>query len=146
VEAPRIAWVGEDDVAAALAAAVGAPRMAASDWRAMRRRRIEVLHVRGDLPTLRAAALGATLGGVLAVVATPTFAPCPLPWWERRFHRYLFDTQDTARAWRASGLALGRLVVVERGDVGHEAAALRAVYAEVASMGRRPGWVTRAPP
>lgn len=145
MSALRLAWIGDDAVAVATAARVGALRVAPDDWRTLRRHRIEVVHVRGDLVVLRQAAIAATLGGALAVIATPTMAPGPLPWWERRFHRYCFRGQLEAKAW-LSVLPLGRLVVVEPEPAPHEVEALRALYGEVASMGRRPGRVRRSAP
>lgn len=140
MDAPRLAWIGEDAVAVVTAGRVGAVRVGATDWRSLRRHRVEVLHVRGDLAVLRAAAWAATLGGVGAVVASPTCPPTALPWWERRFHRYLFRSQAEAKAWLPE-VPLGRLVVVEPEPAAHEVEALLAVYAEVGAMGRRPGWV-----
>lgn len=107
---------------------------------ALRRRRVEVVHVFLPVEGLASAALATTLGGVLAVLVTPVGAPRALPWWERRFHRYVLPSQAEALAWRAAGVALGRLAVVP-GIGGSEAVdgtALRALYVESAAMGRRP--------
>ncbi len=145
MNALRLAWMGDDAVAVATAGRVGALRVAADDWRTLRRHRIEVVHVRGDLALLRQAAIATTLGGVLAVVASPTMAPTPLPWWERRFHRYCFRGQAEAKAWLPL-MPLGRLVVVEPAAAEHEVEALHALYGEVAAMGRRPGRVRRTAP
>ena len=143
MEPPRIAWIGEDDVGNAVLGALGWARFAAPDWRGLRRARVEVVVARGGPALLRTAAWSATLGGALAVIASPTGPVAPLPWWERRFLRYLLRSQAEARAWRAVGVALGRLVVVEPGEGEAEAEALLAICTEAASMGRRPGRVSR---
>lgn len=135
-----MALLGEDPLAAHLAARTGGPRLALTDWRGLRAHHVEVGHVVGDLPALARAAWTLTLGGVLGAVATPLGPPGPLPWWNRRYLRFLFRSQPEARAW-LPWLPLGRLVVVEP-DEG-EADALAAVYREVASMGRRPGRADR---
>jgi len=131
-----VAFLGDHPLAAHLAARTGGPRLGLGDWRGLRAHRVEVGHAVGDLGALGRAAWTLTLGGVLGAVATPVGDPGPLPWWNRRYLRFLFRSQPEARAW-LPWLPLGRLVVVEA-DPG-EAAALDAVYREVASMGRRPG-------
>lgn len=107
---------------------------------ALRREGARVVHVRVPVSQLLSAAAACTLGGAAAVVVTPRGEPMPLPWWGLRFQRFVVGSQEEAHAWRRVGLPLGRLVVVEDGPVDWQAAALGAVYAEVASMGRRPDW------
>ncbi|MDP2315566.1 MAG: hypothetical protein Q8P41_21890 [Pseudomonadota bacterium] len=100
--------------------------------------RPEVVLVRGPPSWLAHAALVTTLVGAAAVIAVPLGPAEKLPWWERRFHRFLFASQAEARAWSAAGLAMGRLVVVPPGADAVERAALEAAIGEVRSMARRP--------
>lgn len=93
-------------------------------------RGVDVVHVHGGEGDLRRVALAATLAGVRAVVATPSGPEGAGAWWHRRFQRYVLPTQEEARRWRGAGVALGRLVVAADEE------ALRAVYLEVAEMGR----------
>jgi hypothetical protein len=91
----------------------------------------------GSTEALARAAAVCTVAGAAAVVLVWDGTPPPLPWWGRRFHRILCGAQDQARAWRAAGVALGRLVVVEPGDDEAEGRALTALVAEVWAMGGR---------
>lgn len=126
IQPPTVAVVRGDTVerdgdrrtAKGLAALVGALRG------------VDVVHVYGGEGALRRAALAATLAGARAVVATPEGPEGASAWWHRRFQRYVLPTQEEARRWRAAGVALGRLVVAGDDE------ALRAVYLEVAEMGR----------
>lgn len=141
---PRIALLGEpaDAGAARLAALLGVPT--ARGVAGLLAARAEVAHVRVPVDRLGPAAIAARALGVRAVVAAPPGAPPP-GW---RLHgalghaiaRWVFPSQDAARAWKAAGVPHGRLVVVEPGD--GEADALRAVWLEAASMARRPGLAT----
>lgn len=106
--------------------------------------RAEVVFVRLPVDELRHAAVLATLAGVSAAVAVPFGAPAPLPWWGRRYHRILVPSQDAARAWGATGVALGRLVVVGEGEGPDEVAALRAVVDEVRAAALGPDIRPRA--
>ena len=97
--------------------------------------RPEVVHLRLPIPRLGRAALACTLAGVRAVVVTPLGEAAALPAWERRFHRWVHPTQDAAREWRGTGIALGRQVVLPEGDDDALAEGLRAVWGESARMG-----------
>lgn len=98
-----------------------------------------LVHLFSDGADLRERALALTLGGAAAVVLTPRFGPRTLPWWGRRFARWVLPSQEVARAWTAH-VPLGRLVVVEPapgdapGLAPGETDALAAIYAEVWSM------------
>ena len=96
----------------------------------------DVVIARVPVDDLRRVAALATLAGARAVIAAPIGPATRLPWWERRFHRYLLDGQDAARGWASAGVALGRLVVVAPGP--DEGDALRAVVDEVRAMALRP--------
>ena len=109
-----------------------------SGWRGLRRERAELAWVRLPVSALDGAAVTCTLAGVSGVICTPLGPPQRLPWWERRFHRYLFASQDEAHAWSDVGVSISRMVVVE--EDAWEREALDAVFAEVASMARRPGY------
>lgn len=117
VDPPRVAWIAgpEDRWARARATAWGVAWVDRPDPRALRRLGAEVVWARWPVDDLARVAAATTLAGVAAVVVTPLGPARPLPWWERRFHRYLLPSQGAARAWRAAGVALGRLVVVEPG-------------------------------
>lgn len=119
-----VAWIaGPDDaVARERARGLGVPVLAVEDLGGLRRARAGVVHVRLPIEDLGRAAWVATLARARAVVVTPLGEPAPLPWWERRFARYVLPSQRLARRWTAAGVALGRVVVVEPGaDPGRSA-------------------------
>lgn len=91
--------------------------------------------VTGTDEELGRAALITTLGGARAVLLFPTGTPRKLPRWERRFHRYVLQDQETARAWARAGVALGRVVVL---SPEHADEALAALIREVRSMSGGP--------
>lgn len=129
-DSPRVIWVGtlpsEWESPAYLRAT------SPIQWRG------RLVHAGGDWAFLRQVAWKATLAGAVGVLATPTEAPptrtgrrenwlqtTPMPWWARRFARYVFTTQDEARAFPAP---LGRKVVAQNAeDLGN-------VYTEVWRM------------
>jgi hypothetical protein len=115
---PVVAWIGGDPEAGAR---LGVARELQG---------ADVVHVFGPREGLGRSAWDATIAGARAVVLSPQDGPWPLPWWHRRFARFLFRTQEEAKRWMAAGLPLGRTVVVE------DLADLWPVYVEVAEMGR----------
>lgn len=123
-----VVWIADPDdaVARERARGLGVPLLTEADPALLRRHRAGVVHVRLPVARLAGAALAATLAGARAVVVTPLGEPRPLPWWERRFARYVLPSQRLARRWAATGVALGRLVVVEPGA---DPAAGEGVYA-----------------
>jgi hypothetical protein len=111
--------------------------------------RPEVVLVRCPVASLARAAALTTLAGAAAVVVAPLGEAVPLPWWGRRFHRFIVPDQAAAREWAAAGVALGRLVVVppaapDAPPSSEEGAALRTVLEEVRAMGLRPDIRRRA--
>ena len=112
--------------------------------RALVRLRPDAVFVRGPVETLAVAALGTTLAGVAAVLAVPVGPAAPLPWWSRRFHRFILGSQEDARAWGAAGIALGRLVVCAGGSDDEERSALLSVQEEALAMALRPDIRRRA--
>ncbi|MFZ5476934.1 MAG: hypothetical protein ACOZNI_09190 [Myxococcota bacterium] len=93
-----------------------------------------VVHARVPVAELGRVALFSTLAGARAVIAAPIGEARPLPWWERRFHRYVLSSPEEAAAWQATGIHLGRLAVA-RPDP-WEVEALRAIWTEVGAMSR----------
>ncbi len=115
--------------------------------RALVRLRPDAVFVRGPVETLAVAALVTTLAGVAAVLAVPVGPAgpaAPLPWWSRRFHRFILGSQEDARAWGAAGIALGRLVVCAGGPDDEERSALLSVQGEALAMALRPDIRRRA--
>lgn len=112
-----VVWIADPDdaVARERARGLGVPLIPAADPARLLHHRAGVVHVRLPVASLAGAALAATFAGARAVVVTPLGEPRPLPWWERRFARYVLPSQRLARRWAAAGVALGRLVVVEPG-------------------------------
>jgi hypothetical protein len=113
-----------------------------SSWRAiprdalaLRRAHADVVLVTGTDAELGRAALITTLGGARAVLLFPTGTPRKLPRWERRFHRYVLQDQDTARAWARAGVSLGRVVIL---SPAYTEEALDALIREVLSMSGGP--------
>ena len=100
--------------------------------------RPDLVFVRANPEGLRRAAWMTTLAGAGAVIAVPVGTPSTLPWWGRRFHRFLLRSQPEAQAWADAGVSLGRLVVVEPGEDAAERAAIAAIMEEALSMARRP--------
>ncbi len=112
--------------------------------RALLRYRPQVVLVRLPVGELGRAALLTTLAGASAVIAVPIGPARPLPWWARRYHRFLLASQAEARAWGDAGIALGRLVVVEPASDAEERHALEALVHEVAAMALGPDIRRRA--
>jgi hypothetical protein len=135
VSAPRIAILTDprDPLSDRLTRLSGGIPVASA--RSLVRVRPALVHVRLPVDSLAGAAFWSTVAGARAVLVTPLGQPRRLPWWERRFHRFVLPSQEAARAWRSVGIALGRIVVVEPGDDESEAEALRSVYTESLSMG-----------
>ncbi len=125
----------DDDAARRLADRLGALRTDA--WRQLPRGAVVLVHGAVGLEDLRAAALRCTLAGARAVVLVSAGSAHPMPWWGVRFHRILCASQTEALTWRAAGIALGRLVVIEEGPEPDVCAALRALVTEVSSMATR---------
>jgi hypothetical protein len=138
MDAPRIVVLADTDdpLAARIADRLGASR-AVSAREPPGADVAFVVAPREGLVGLRRHALDCTLAGVKAVVLVSAGGAAPLPWWGRRFHRILCASQNEARAWRAAGVALGRLVVVEEGPDDAVSAALRALVAETWAMATR---------
>lgn len=109
---------------------------------ALRRARPHVAIARVPVEALGRAAVLASLGGAVAVIAAPIGEPRPLPPWNRRFHRFVLADPGRAVAWGSVGIALGRVAVVQSGP--DEAEALRAIVSEVAAMTLRPDIRRRA--
>lgn len=99
----------------------------------------DVVHVRLPTNLLDRAAAACTLAGVATCLCTPTDPAPPevLPTLHRRWHRFVFGSQDEARSWRGL-LPLGRLHVVglSAGDA-ELAADLAAVWTESIRMAGR---------
>lgn len=108
-----------------------------------------LVHVVGSSDLLKHFALKTTLSGAIAVLASPT-TPLPLgqhptldrlsrshplPFWTRRYHRFICGDQETARQWGQTGLALGRVMVVAQQAPGpQQREALEGMYQEVLRM------------
>ena len=99
----------------------------------------DVVHVRLPTHLLDRAAAACTLAGFAACLCTPTdpAPPAALPRLHRRWHRFVFGSQDEARSWRGL-LPLGRLHVLglSAGDA-ELAADLAAVWTESIRMAGR---------
>jgi hypothetical protein len=108
-----------------------------------------LVHVVGSSDLLKHFALRTTLSGAVAVLASPTTplplgrSPTldrlsrshPLPFWTRRYHRFICRDQETARQWGQAGLSLGRIMVVEAQAPGpQQREALEGMYQEVLRM------------
>jgi hypothetical protein len=125
-----------DEEAARVACLLGASR--GEGVSAMLRARPELVLVRGDFAALQRGAWIATFAGARAVLALPVGVVAPLPWWGRRYQRFVFAAQPEALRWVEAGTSLGRVVVVEPEAEAFERAGWEAVVREVLSMGRRP--------
>lgn len=100
---------------------------------ALLRARPTVVWVRLPPRDARRARWWGALAGAVGAVHVPVGPPDGPP--PSGFARWVVSSQEDATAWVAAGVPIGRVVVVAESGA---RAALAAVSAEVASMGRRP--------
>lgn len=136
----------QDPFGQGLSVLLGQPILARPSFRQMRG---HLVHVVGSCDVLKHFALTTTLSGAVAVLASPS-TPLPqgahptldrlsrshpLPFWTRRYHRFICGDQETARQWGQSGLALGRVMVLAGPSPGpQQREALEGMYQEVLRM------------